>query len=578
MPLPEFKQAIGQLALEPICRCEKRHEDATVDTLNTALAAHDVHAVVITADGKPVGLWTEEDALLSAENRAALSRLNAPHILPASMSCGDAAAYLKIEGAQCAIVEDLQHRLLGLLTPTQFMQSDAVLPDLRGRSIASAHVRIPLTMTAEMPMSQAMTLMLDQHTQALAVRYPAAGMGILTQRQVVRWLAAGAPPTTAGAHASQPLHILHQTQSLALARRYMLKHRVRYLGVRDDLGNLVGILGSEIFLTHLTHRYLFALHQALDRERNAITQLDGNLRFINQVFEATLNGVMVTDTHGNIARVNPAFTRLTGYSADEVTGRNAAILSSGRQSKAFYQALWHDLQTSGHWEGEIWNRRKDGELYFEYLTISAIVDAGGKPAHFVAIFFDLTHRAKTEERLMRLATHDALTDLPNRMLLDERVEQAVLRARRSQKRVALLFVDLDHFKDINDTHGHAAGDEVLKIIAQRLRTAVRDIDTVARIGGDEFVLVLEDMADPEAAAAIAEKLLHAVAAPFELDNVTVALTPSIGIALYPEDGPDTGTLLAHADEAMYQAKQAGRNTYHLYRSGRQSTVRRGSRR
>lgn len=567
MPPPEFKQAIGQLALEPVCRYEKRHDDATVDTLNAALAAHDVHAVVITVDGKPVALWTEEDALLAAENRADLSGPNAPHILPGSMSCGDAAAYLKIEGAQCALVEDPQHRLLGLLTPTQFMQSDAVLPGLRGRSIASVHVRIPLTITAETPMSQAMTLMLEQHAQALAVRYPATGMGILTQRQVVRWLAAGAPPTTAGAHASQPLHILHQTQSLALARRCMLKHQVRYLGVRDDLGNLVGILGSEIFLTHLTHRYLFALHQALDRERNAITQLDGNLRFINQVFETTLNGVMVTDTHGNIERVNPAFTRLTGYSADEVTGRNAAILSSGRQSKAFYQSLWHDLQTSGHWEGEIWNRRKDGELYFEYLTISAIGDAGGKPAHFVAIFFDLTHRAKTEERLMRLATHDALTDLPNRMLLDERVEQAVLRARRGQKRVAVLFVDLDHFKDINDTHGHAAGDEVLKIIAQRLRTAVRDIDTVARIGGDEFVLVLEDMAGPEAAVAIAEKLLHAVAAPFELDSITVALTPSIGIAFYPDDGQDTATLLAHADEAMYQAKQAGRNTYHLYRSG-----------
>ncbi|HKJ70869.1 MAG TPA: EAL domain-containing protein [Gammaproteobacteria bacterium] len=293
--------------------------------------------------------------------------------------------------------------------------------------------------------------------------------------------------------------------------------------------------------------------------------LEQDLRQAAAVFHHASEGILITDAAGRIERVNDAFTRITGYQPQEAVGfKPREVLGSGWQDAAFYQAMWRTLTASGEWQGEIWNRRKNGSIYPEWLTISRVCDDRGAATHFIGIFSDITEQKKAESHLRRLAYFDPLTGLPNRATLEDRLEQALARKTRGQSQMALLYVDLDGFKPINDRHGHQAGDAVLREAGQRLASAVRETDTVARIGGDEFALLLEGPSDcrPEA---VAEKLLAAFARPFRLPaGGTARLGLSIGILDCASPGGrqgEPGDILALADRAMYAAKSAGRNTY-----------------
>ena len=295
-----------------------------------------------------------------------------------------------------------------------------------------------------------------------------------------------------------------------------------------------------------------------------ITQLveaEESLKLSQSVFEAASEGIMVTDARNRIIAVNPAFTAITGYAADEVLDRAPTLLASGQHDRSFYQAMWHRLLTDGHWEGEIANRRRNGAVFIEWLKISVVPDRHGKPHRFVALFSDVTERKQQEERVWRQANYDGLTGLPNRQLLADRLERAIAQAHRRHAEVALLFVDLDRFKPVNDTHGHAVGDELLRQVARRLGSILRDEDTVARVGGDEFVVVLPDLRDGEAPGRAAEKIVAALAEPFRVDAHVLDISCSVGIALYPRDADTAATLIDRADGAMYAAKQAGRATW-----------------
>ena len=283
------------------------------------------------------------------------------------------------------------------------------------------------------------------------------------------------------------------------------------------------------------------------------------LRLAARVFEVSTEGIVITDSGNRIVSVNRAFTEITGYSPEEARGHSPSLLSSGRHSPAFYAAMWAQLGETGAWSGEIWNRKKDGEIYPEWLSIAALRDERGNTENYIAIFSDISVRKEAEANIRRLAQFDYLTDLPNRVLLYDRLNQIHANARRHQRRFAVLFLDLDHFKPINDNHGHAIGDEVLKQVAQRLRDNVRASDTVARNGGDEFVIAAPEVQNPEEVARMGEKLLDVIGAPYLVDNLALYVTPSIGISLYPDDGQDIDTLMRVADHAMYQAKAAGRN-------------------
>jgi len=287
-------------------------------------------------------------------------------------------------------------------------------------------------------------------------------------------------------------------------------------------------------------------------------------RLTAKVFENTLEGLIITDAQCKIIEVNDAFTKINGYSREEVIGKNPRLLQSGYQNRAFYENMWHSITTTGHWTGEVWNRKKSDELYAEWLTISAIPNEQGLVTHYVGISSDITHLKQHETQLERIAHYDALTGIPNRTLLGDRMQQAIARTAREQNMMAVCYLDLDGFKPINDTMGHDAGDRVLIEIAQRIQRTVRGGDTVARLGGDEFAILLLGLERGEECNITLERLLSAIAEPIDIKGKPFILSASIGVSIYPLDEEDTDTLLRHADQAMYVAKQSGKNRFYIY--------------
>ena len=281
------------------------------------------------------------------------------------------------------------------------------------------------------------------------------------------------------------------------------------------------------------------------------------------VFSKTSEGIMVTDSNNRIKAVNPAFKKITGYGKEEVLGQNPSLLSSGHHDQKFYEKLWQHLSESGTWEGEVWNRRKNGDIYPQWLSIATVKESGGRVTDHVAVLVDITQRKETEEQIVHQATHDPLTGLPNRILFFDRISQAITVARREEKSIAVLFVDLDGFKPINDVYGHLTGDLMLKEVAQRLTYAVREMDTVARFGGDEFALVLPCTEDCDIANSIAQELLSLIKKPYLIENQQLVIGCSIGIAYYPQDGVTADLLISCADQAMYRAKSNGGNRFEV---------------
>ena len=288
------------------------------------------------------------------------------------------------------------------------------------------------------------------------------------------------------------------------------------------------------------------------------------LRVAELVFDHADQGIFVTDAEQRIRYVNPAFETISGYGAGELLGQTPRLLRSGHQDERFYAEMWSTLRRDGRWRGELWNRRRNGDLYAQQLTIRAVPDPHGRSTRYLALASDVTEQRQRADRLQHLALHDALTGLPNRKLLNDRLAQAVRLGRRESLGFALIALDLDGFKGVNDTWGHAAGDRLLRSAGRRLTNAVRASDTVARLGGDEFSVLLWDIAGRHDAEAVAAKLLAALRRSFSIDGHTVQIGASFGVALYPQDGADAATLTVHADAALYRAKSAGRNLYAFY--------------
>lgn len=313
----------------------------------------------------------------------------------------------------------------------------------------------------------------------------------------------------------------------------------------DPKGSLLGLIGLAVDIT----------------ERKAA---EDRLHLTAKVFENTLEGITITDVSGYVIEANTAFGKITGYSREEIVGKNLRILQSGLQSTAFYETMWQSILTTGCWQGEVWNRKKNGELYAEWLSISAIKNEDGQVANYLGVSSDITESKQHEKQLNRIAHYDALTGLPNRTLLDDRLKQAVARAVREQNMMAVCYLDLDGFKSINDSMGHDAGDRALIEIARRIKDTIRGGETVARLGGDEFVVLLLGLERGEECSMALDRLLSVIAEPISIGDKFFVLGASIGVSIYPMDDGDTDTLLRHADQAMYSAKQSGKNRFHVY--------------
>ena len=310
---------------------------------------------------------------------------------------------------------------------------------------------------------------------------------------------------------------------------------------------------------HNKRGYLITLTDITDLQR-----LNRRIELFAEIFENTAEGIMLTDANKRIVQVNDAFRQITGFSQQDAVGKTPAILSSGCHTIGFYKEMWKTIKESGRWSGEIWNRKKNGAVFPELLTINSLKNEQGEVTHYVGIFSDISKLKSSQEKLKHLTHYDALTDLPNRALLVERVEQAIRHANRTSNRVALVMLDLDRFKHINESYGHTVGDKLIADVANNLRHVVRDDDTLARVGGDEFVLLFEDIEDIAKLGFMTERIQRALAAPIELPDQIVNMTASMGICVYPEDGANPSELMRNADAAMFHAKAQGRNTYQFY--------------
>ncbi|WP_298213676.1 EAL domain-containing protein [Acidovorax sp.] len=301
-------------------------------------------------------------------------------------------------------------------------------------------------------------------------------------------------------------------------------------------------------------------------------QAHEKLQLAASVFTHAREGIIITDPRGTIIDVNDMFTQITGYTREEAIGNNPSMLQSGRQGPEFYANLWQKLIVHGHWSGEMWNRCKDGSLYAEMVTISAVHGANGEVQHYVALFTDITQLKEHESQLEKVAHFDALTGLPNRVLLADRLQQSMLRCQRAGQSLAVALLDLDGFKAINDHHGHERGDELLVALAHRLKAALREGDTLSRTGGDEFVAVLVDLEHAQNCEPVLAQMLRAASDPIQISDALLQVSASIGVTLYPADGVDPDLLIRHADQAMYLAKQAGKNRYHLFDVAHDSAI------
>ncbi|WP_256361049.1 putative bifunctional diguanylate cyclase/phosphodiesterase [Methylomonas koyamae] len=315
--------------------------------------------------------------------------------------------------------------------------------------------------------------------------------------------------------------------------------------MRDADGNITALLG-------------------LSRDITERKLAEDDLKLAARVFSAAHEGILITDAAANIIDVNPTFCEITGYSRDEIVGKNPSILQSGKYGPEFYAEMWRELRQHQHWHGELWNRKKNGDLYAEWLTISALCDSDGHITHYVGLFSDVT-QAKQQQQLLELVAHyDPLTRLPNRILFADRLSQAIAHSKRDKSLLAICFLDLDGFKPVNDVFGHDVGDRVLVEVAERIKNAIREEDSVSRHGGDEFALLLRDIDTLEQCEQAIRRIHQAISEPFAIDGQQVTVGASSGYTLYPLDDADPDGLLRHADHAMYQAKLAGKNRCQLF--------------
>ena len=566
-------QTVAQVLQKNLICCEPQH---SIQQAASLMRQHNISCILVKKNELILGIWTESDCKkldLSdpAVLRQPVSLVMSCPVLSVSEHCStsDAAALMKQKAVRRLLVTDSAHQAIGIVTQTDLIHQQPLEHYLVLRDISSILVELPLLLQAELTVAQAAILMQQTQRDAAIVQFDCESKhsveyGIVTERDLVHFVAAELTLCTLAEVATRPLLTLPLHSSLLQAVRLLREQGFRHLGVTDSYGKPVGLLSHNHILLNMEHLYISELKAALQARDKALRSSESSLRLAYKVIEASHDAVMITDARGIIQSVNPSFCKLTGYSMNEAIGQTPNLLSSGQHDESFYQQMWQRLQQQGYWQGEIWNRRKNGEIYPEWLSISAVRDENGAINQYAAIFSDITERKKREQKIHELAYFDELTGLANRRLFQDRLEQALANAKRHNHQLAVLFLDLDLFKRINDTLGHQAGDEALRQVAKRLQKASRAGESVARLGGDEFTMLVPECDGVHDIEKLAQRIVAQFDLPFQIQQNELVLTTSLGISIYPQHGADAGELLKFADAAMYQAKESGRNKYSIY--------------
>ncbi|MDR9467105.1 EAL domain-containing protein [Marinospirillum sp.] len=537
-----------------------------------------VSCILIVQDQELLGIWSEGDTRRLDFSQPDLlqtpiHKLMSSPVIHVSHDTllSQAASLMKSKRMRRLLVMGADGKPLGMLTQSDIVRHQGVENYLLMRNVGSSVHAAPLRLYASLSIAEAVTRLREAGTEAAIVeRGRGQPPGIITERDLISLLAEELPAAALQEVVHNELLCVPRSMSLLKAVDLLREKGFRHLGVLEcdangePLDKLCGLLSFNDILASIEYEYVNQLRAAIEARDYALKASQEHLLLAQKVIETSLDGIVITDPNGVIQAVNPSFTTLTGYSAEEAIGQTPALVSSGLHGEDFYKEMWSNLKTQGYWQGEIWNRRKNGEIYAEWLTITAIRDLEGEILQFAAIFSDITDRKRKEEQIHSLAYYDDLTGLANRRLLLDRLDLSLASAKRHQHKMAVLFLDLDLFKRINDTLGHQAGDEVLKEVARRLETNINDGDSVARLGGDEFTVLVPEVETLHLLETEASRLISALIQPLTIMQKTLVVSTSIGISVYPDDGVTAESLLKHADTAMYRAKETGRNNYCFY--------------
>lgn len=542
-------------------------------------------AILIVVDDEIIGIWTERDVLKfdfsSPDARATpvSEGMSSPVLcVNENASLEEVSLKFKKDGVRHYVVTDDYGKQKGIISQTDVIKKHNFEFFLVLKTAGSVLKPSPPVIGSTQSMAQASRLMQSSYSDAISVEFPDESIGILTERDVVKALASLSLNPVVADYASKHLVTVNEHESLYHAKKIMLKNGFRHLGVTDNKDNLIGIINLTDILAGFRSTYVEELKESLAHRDALLKDSLKSLGLAKKIIDNTQEGVITTDKYVAIQTCNAGFTRITGYTEEEVIGKTPSIISSGRHDKKFYDAMWEKINKYGFWQGEIWNRRKNGEIYPELLTITEIRDdETNEISNYAAIFSDISQLKSDEEEIKRLAYYDPLTELPNRRLLNDRLAHELAITGRSGKSGALLFIDLDHFKNINETLGHSAGDRVLMDVAYRLKLGVRDCDTVARISSDEFVVVLTELSEQMEPACnearhIAEELQQTICQVYSVMNHKLYISSSIGIAMFPENSGTTDDLLKQAGTAMYRAKESGRNMLQFFQHSMQEAV------
>ncbi|MDO6563332.1 EAL domain-containing protein [Amphritea sp. 1_MG-2023] len=545
--------------------------DDSADKLINLMDEKKIGSIVVCEKQRPIGivtrqdlirLWLEHDATAPAHHF-----MSTPVFTISEWKSVDSASQLFItHKIRHLVVTKKTGEACGIISETDVVNSHTVEHDLFMRSVEEIANLNPVTADGSLTVIRALKILEESNASALLIRQNNKVTGILTERDAINLLAQNRQHDLLIDICDNTLITIKQDLSLYHARRVFHRHQFQHLAITDHQGTITGLICYSDILKTVETNHVGRLRELLHDRDLALEKSQHNLKLVDKVIEASMEAILICDHHAHIVRINPSFTEITGYTSAEVLGKNPNILSSGRHSPQFYLDMWHCLTEQGFWQGEIWNRRKDGSVFPEWLSITSIKDDSGKITQYASIFTDLTEIKKSEARIKRLAYFDELTRLPNRKLFHDRLQVSLGYAKEHEHRVAVAYIDVDFFQQINDLHGHEIGDKVLKEVGRRIDEQLDEGDTVARFGGDEFNLILTDVDKSPQISEFLNRILHTVNQPILIDGKELKTTVSIGVSFFPTDASDAESLLKCADSAVHLAKDFGRNSFRFFSS------------
>ena len=567
MPHTSRYQKVCDVFTNKVIACAK---DTPLIEAVKLMRAHNVSAIFVKQQQQIIGVWTETDCLtLNFSNRslrqlAIESVMSSPVLsVPSQQLLTETAMVFNKQGVRHLLVTDTNDIPSGVISITDIVNNQGLEHYLQFRPINDQYNKNIRIVPSSLAINDAVSMMREYAEKVILVFNEDENVhGIITQRDLLKLITEQHNHLVCWDLASRPLYQISPQDSLFDAYRLMSESNIRHLVVSEN-NQINGVLSLENLINEIETAYCCELEKVLQQRDIALQHSQRNLFLANKIIDSSLDGIMITDSNGVIMQVNPAFTHLTGYKEYEVIGKRPNMLSSGRHDKNFYIKMWDSLAKTGVWQGEIHNRKKCGDIYIEWLSIIEIKEPSHSEVIYAAIFSDITERKSAEEKVVQLAYFDELTGLPNRRLFNDRLSMALASAHRDKQMLAVMFIDLDRFKEVNDSLGHNAGDTLLKLVSERIINTLNEGDTLARLGGDEFIVLCE-INNVEGAITLAESILNHLNTPFKLEGFEVGVTASIGAAVYPDDGLDSETLLKHADIAMYRSKDVGRNSFQLF--------------